>query len=314
MKLSIKLLCFLFICSPFFGYTQGSEPIIINNNNRSIYNPAFAGIEYGKHVTSLGYRSSINQSSSYPEGIFSNGFDFNGNSKKLYSGFGANISHNFNQFSTRNSRLVFPNSGFKHYTSKNHDLNVKLNYNCKLNVGENSVFALGTSVGMMFVNTKNVYENSNEKTSNNSISSPILSFGTSYSNKNFFIGLSVGDIFTLNDGLLDIRPYISLNTGYNWIINNRLSIEPSIFIKNSANPSIIMLQNNFVFLQKYNLGGGFSKSYLRHGFHVFGGIQIKEKLRLNLAYKKINHQLYRESQAYWLKGAGLELNVSYQFN
>ena len=314
MKLAIKLLCVLFICGSSLGYAQFSDPIIINNSNRSIYNPAFAGIEEG---TSLGYRSSMRQHPIYSNYIFNNGFDLNGKSNKLNSGYGANISHNSEHTSTKDNPYYSSDPEYNHHTRKHQNLFIKFNYNYQLNLGEASLLTLGTSTGISLTTSKTVYENSNEKVYNSP--NPIFTFGMRYQYKNFFIGSSAGSIPTMEIDPFNYGIYLYINTGFNWEVSKSFIIEPSL----SLNYGIIqyrILRSNFIFFKKYNLGGGYYDRFdnLRgpnNGFHVFAGVKFKEKLGLNLAYQRnTSHFSFDESQDFWLNKHGLELNVNYVFN
>lgn len=310
MNKAYKLTLMLgFIGSFFLGHSQISLPIINNNTNYTLLNPAFAGIDDGYF---LGTRSAIYQHWFTPRPFYYNTIAFNGKLKKINSGVGVNINHEHYKYSTRNYPHHIPDSVHGHYNFYYHSINGKLSYNYQLKLGDANSLALGASGGIIVNRRIHQPELTDGKVTKSTAS--VFEVGMRYAYKSLYIGGSLTNIIAKQNNNNTFEKYFSLITGVNITLHKNFALEPSFILKIGRQDDLFKFQNNVVFLKNYNVGAGYNLNWFREGYHLFAGVQIKQKIGIRIAYEKHVRRYYEEGNNYWLNAAGLELNLCYKLN
>ena len=188
----------------------------------------------------------------------------------------------------------------------------KLSYNYQLTLGSVSSLSFGSSFGILL--NRRSYEPELTNRTINKRNESVLEIGMRYAYKSLYIGGSFAQTFAKRHNFFYEDNYFSLITGVNIVVSKDFILAPSFILKTGMADDLIKVQNNFVFLKNYNVGAGYNYNYFRKGYHLFAGVQVKQKLGINVAYEKYSHRSYGESQNNWLNRGGLELNLNYKFN
>lgn len=263
-----KILSTILITIAIFQQTKAQSDAMISNYmfSQLSYNPACAGISKNIDASLLARQQWVGLDNAPSTQIL----NFNNSTKNL-GNYGLSLI---------NDRLGYENT-----------VNLRFIYAYPVRLSKNSYLSAGFGAG--FINrsldgTKLKYENRmvvdpNGEYALRSEFKPALDFGMAFQNKRLTIGLSSTHVpNNVNDATFyNIPRHYYLFASYKIKLNNKLNLEPSIFVKSSGVNTQLEGNTNLVILDRFWIGASYRQAV---SWNVLAGMKLNKYLSLAYAY------------------------------